>query len=383
MFYKSSALTIGLLLLSIGNSLLLESGSANATEVPTAQSNTVSNPELLEMGNVDVIDLTSAFEPTPAASSEPSTPIVTNPEPSEKPVSAAVNPVVSPVRVTSAPTQNVREIWSVVELDPAKTLAMAYVSPLSDILPVNSRSVLKPENRIAQTPEATPPSPEPIAPTPASTAVDSQTEPKKWSVGIHTQASTTGFIGVDAGYKFSPNLHTRLGINTVGFGSNYSSQGIDYNASLSPTNIHLLGDYFPFGGGLRLTGGFVFQNNRFTGSAKSNDNNQINVNGTNYNASQIGTIETTGSFSNSVAPYLGIGFGSPISSGFGFNIDAGVMFAGSPNVSLSANNLSPSIPLAVQNQFRSDLAAQQQKTNADISSFNIYPVLSIGFSYAF
>ncbi|NJR31766.1 MAG: hypothetical protein HC778_01355 [Chamaesiphon sp. CSU_1_12] len=181
----------------------------------------------------------------------------------------------------------------------------------------------------------------------------------------------------------APNLHARLGLNTVGFGYNYSSQGIDYNASLSPTNVHLLGDYFPFGGGLRVTGGLIFQNNRFSGTAKSNASNQININGTNYNASQIGTVETSGNFSNSVAPYLGIGFGTPINSGFGFNVDAGVMFAGSPTVSLSANNISPLVPVAIQNQLRSDLAAQQQRTNADISSFRLYPVLSIGFSYAF
>jgi hypothetical protein len=303
-----------------------------------------------------------------------------------------VDSIGSPAYSNSAPaqTRNVKEVRNS-ELEPANTWGMTEVSSLNDVLGVNDRSVVKPDGTsIAQTPETTPSTPE-IAPstpeitppTPESTVSSPQTEPKKWSVGVHTQASTTGFIGVDAGYKFSPNLHTRLGINAVGFGYNYSSQGIDYNASFSPTNVHLLGDYFPFGGGLRLTGGLIFQNNRFNGSAKSNSSNQINVNGTNYDASQIGTVETSGKFGNTVAPYLGIGFGTPISSGFGFNIDAGVMFAGSPTVSLSANNISSSVPGAVQNQFRSDLAAQEQKTNADIKGFNVYPVVSIGFSYAF
>jgi hypothetical protein len=289
------------------------------------------------------------------------------------------NSIVSPAYSNSAPAQT-----RTPELEPANTWVMAESSSLNDVLRVNDRSVVKPDGTsIAQIPETTPSTPEITPSTPAPTTPSPQTEPKKWSVGVHTQASTTGFIGVDAGYKFSPNLHTRLGINAVGFGYNYSSQGVDYNASFSPTNVHLLGDYFPFGGGLRLTGGFIFQNNRFNGSAKSNSSNQITVNGTNYNTGQIGTVETAGKFSNSVAPYLGIGFGTPISSGFGFNIDAGLMFAGSPTVALSANNVSPSVPAAAQNQFRSDLAAQEQKTNADIKGFNVYPVISIGFSYAF
>jgi hypothetical protein len=304
-----------------------------------AQDATV-NANLQTIGDVDV---------TLADSIESVTSAVAAPQPTS---------VLSP---TSNPT--VREAWNPTA-DPAKTLTMGFVAPLSDVLNADSK--------ISQTPE-----PQPIS-SPTATA-----EPKKWGVGVHTQLSTTGFIGVDAGYKFSPNLHARLGLNTVGFGYNYSSQGVDYNASFSPTNVHLLGDYFPFGGGLRLTSGFVFQGNRFSGSAKSNASNQFTINGTTYNASQVGQIDTSGSFSNSVAPYLGIGFGSPISPGFGFNVDLGVMFAGSPNVSLSANNVSPSIPASVQNQFRSDLAAQQQKTNSDIGGFNVFPVLSLGFSYAF
>ncbi len=243
-----------------------------------------------------------------------------------------------------------------------KDWAMSAAIPLSDALP----TTLNDGTKIAQ-----------------SSTSNQPAEPKKWAVGVHAQAGTTGLIGVDAGYKFSPNLHARLGLNTAGFNYNYSSQGIDYSSNFKPTNIHLLGDYFPFGGGLRLTGGLVAQSNRFTATAKSGAGNQINLNGTNYDAAQVGTVESEGKFTNGIAPYLGIGFGTPINSGFGFNLDAGVMFAGSPTVKLSANNLSSLIPTSQQNQIRSDLAAQERQTNSDIKSFNIYPVISIGFSYAF
>ncbi len=214
-------------------------------------------------------------------------------------------------------------------------------------------------------------------------------EPKKWAVGVHTQFSTTGFVGVDAGYKFSPNLHARLGLNTVGFNVDYASQGIDYKAKFNPTNVHLLGDYFPFGGGLRFTGGLVFQSNQFNGTGTPNGlavlggtSAQISLGGVNYNLSDVGTVTSEGSFSNSVAPYLGIGFGTPISPGLGFNFEAGVMFAGSPNVKLRAN-VPSSVPAILQDQIRASLADQERRTNNDISSFSVYPVVSVGFSYAF
>ncbi len=260
----------------------------------------------------------------------------------------------------SIATASASEIPTVQES--AKDWAMSAAIPLSNVLPM----ALNDGTRIAQ-----------------SSGSNQPAEPKKWAVGVHDQAGTTGFFGVDGGYKFSPNLHARLGLNTGGFNLNYASEGIDYAAKFQPTNLHLLGDYFPFGGGLRLTGGLVAQSNKFTAKAKSGAGNQINLNGTNYDAAQVGTVESEGKFTNGIAPYLGIGIGTPINSGFGFNLDAGVMFAGSPTVKLSANNISSLIPTAQQNQIRSDLAAQERQTNGAIKSFNLYPVISIGFSYAF
>jgi hypothetical protein len=251
-----------------------------------------------------------------------------------------------------------------------------------------SETIAKPTDPVIETkkPESSKPAPQNIQ---VQKPEAQNNEPKKWAVGVHTQLSTTGFVGVDAGYKFSPNLHTRVGINTIGFNLDYTSQGIDYKANLSPTNVHLLGDFFPFGGGLRLTGGLVFQSNQFNATGTPNSSaipggipTQINLGGTTYNVSDVGTVSSEGSFSNSVAPYLGIGFGTPLSPGLGFNFDAGVMFAGSANVKLRAN-IPSTVPAALQSQIRTSLAEQERKTNSDIGSFNVYPVISVGISYAF
>lgn len=220
-------------------------------------------------------------------------------------------------------------------------------------------------------------------PNPGSTPVAAT--PKKWGVGIHAQAGTLGFFGIDAGYRFNNNLHARLGFNVGGFGTTYQNSGIDYDANLNLSNIHLLGDYYPFGGGLRLTGGFIIQNNRLTGTAKPGNNNlTYNVNGINYPVAAVGQINASAAFGSSVAPYLGIGFGTPISPGLGFNFDLGVMFPGSPTVSLTNPNPDPAFQASPAYQvFQQDLQAQQDKTNKDISGFSVYPVLSIGLSYAF
>ncbi len=57
----------------------------------------------------------------------------------------------------------------------------------------------------------------------------------------------------------------------------------------------------------------------------------------------------------------------------------GVMFTGSPKVSLNADNPNfTSIPGA-----QAELDAQVAKTENELKGFNVYPVLSVGVSYGF
>jgi hypothetical protein len=57
----------------------------------------------------------------------------------------------------------------------------------------------------------------------------------------------------------------------------------------------------------------------------------------------------------------------------------GVMFTGSPKVSLNASN-----PAFNNNPItRAQLDNQARQTENDLKGFNVYPVLSIGLSYGF
>jgi hypothetical protein len=247
---------------------------------------------------------------------------------------------------------NLEDLPAPAEILPAVASTVSLATVLPEALPAN-------DSQLAQ-----------------SAPSESATE-KKWGVSAHLQAGTLGLLGVDAGYRFSPLFNARLGINTVGTGFNYSNSGVDYRGNWQPTNIHLLGDYFPFGSNsLRLTGGFIAQNNRINGTAQANGG-VINLNGVDVPASDAGTINADGGFGSSIAPYLGIGYGSPISPGLSFNADLGVMFPGSPSVKLTRSGGIASAD--IDNQ----LAQQEQRTNNDLKGFTAYPFLAIGFSYAF
>ena len=80
-----------------------------------------------------------------------------------------------------------------------------------------------------------------------------------------------------------------------------------------------------------------------------------------------------------IAPYFGIGYGESAYSDDGLSVsfDLGVMYTGSPKVSLTADGL-----LASDSTFMSDLD-EEEKNISSSSYFKVYPVISIGITYKF
>ncbi|WP_309740957.1 MULTISPECIES: hypothetical protein [unclassified Chamaesiphon] len=198
-------------------------------------------------------------------------------------------------------------------------------------------------------------------------------------VGVTARVGTLG-IGVDVNKSLTPQLNARLGFNFGNVNLNRTDSGIDYDAQLKFSSVQLFGDYYPFtSSSFRVTGGIVAQNNRFALTSKPSSTGTYTIAGTQYSAANVGTLNGEYSYGNSIAPYLGIGIGKSSNEGLGFNADLGVMFTGSPKVSLTASN-----PAFNNNPLtRSQLDNQARQTENDLRGFNAYPVLSIGLSYGF
>ena len=198
-------------------------------------------------------------------------------------------------------------------------------------------------------------------------------------VGITARVGTLG-IGVDVAKSITPQFNGRLGFNFGNVNFNRTDSGINYDSQLKLSSVQLFGDYYPFrSSGFRLTGGLVAQNNRFSVTSKPNNNGSYTIDGTQYQASNVGTLSGEYKYGNSIAPYLGIGIGKSANEGLGFNADLGVMFTGSPQVTLNASNLAFNTNPITRNQ----LDNQVRQTENDLRGFNVYPMLSVGLSYGF
>ncbi len=198
-------------------------------------------------------------------------------------------------------------------------------------------------------------------------------------VGVTARVGTLG-IGVDVNKSLTPQLNGRLGLNFGNVGFNRTDSGIDYDSQLNFSSVQLFGDYYPFSSSsFRVTGGLVAQNNRFAVTGKPSNTGTYTIAGNSYLVSDVGTLSGEYKYGNSIAPYLGIGIGKSSNEGLGFNADLGVMFTGSPQVSLTASNATFNNDPTT----RAQLDNQARQTENDLRGFNVYPVLSIGLSYGF
>jgi hypothetical protein len=163
----------------------------------------------------------------------------------------------------------------------------------------------------------------------------------------------------------------------------HTTQRFNYNALL---------DYHLFDGTFRLTAGAVYNPSRLTATANAsttaiNTIGTYEFNGTTYDASKLGSVDANIDF-NKIAPYLGLGWGNAVKNeGFGFGVDLGVLFQGSPKTALTNSKCDlPATAIAGAPSCATlvaDLAKENIKLADDTSAFKAYPVIRFGLTYKF
>lgn len=188
--------------------------------------------------------------------------------------------------------------------------------------------------------------------------------------------STLG-AGLQAGLRFNDYVGARVGGNWFQYEFDQSYDDVEYDADLKLGSAGTLLDIYPFGGGFRLSGGLRLNFNRADLSGRSNGGFEIG--GTTYTADELGTLDGGVDF-NTFAPYLGLGYGGTFLDGaLELAFDAGAMYHGRPEVSLSASDGSLSDDPALQ----ADLEEERQAIEDDLEAFRFYPVVGLALTYRF
>jgi opacity protein-like surface antigen len=193
----------------------------------------------------------------------------------------------------------------------------------------------------------------------------------------------TSGVGAHVVVPLAPSLNGRFGANYLHYNFNKTSNRIDYDLKGKLQTVDLLLDwYLREGSPFHLTGGIVYNGNKFDARGKPNGVDSFTLNGHRYAASDVGILTGRIDF-RKAAPYLGLGWGNALgpSSRWNLNTDLGLFYQGSPNVELASRGCtaSPAICDAIAN----DVAAERLHLRDDTDSFKIYPVLRVSLGYRF
>ncbi|WP_319420152.1 hypothetical protein [Pleurocapsa sp. FMAR1] len=236
-------------------------------------------------------------------------------------------------------------------------------------------------------------------PTSETETNDRNSSGQKTGWAIAPEISTLGFGG-NIIRKITPAFNARVGVNAFGVGINLNESQFDYDGDLNLFNVSSIIDVHPFkSSGFRISAGLIFSNNNIQGTADVSEQVADEIGNVGIFGQTIDirdfidiqglvTLDADVDITNSVSPYLGIGGGNPVGEGkgLGFWWNAGVVFGGSPDVTVT-----PNIPNSVPEEFRSEvqeaantlIESEEQDIEDDLDFLSVYPVLSLGISYQF
>lgn len=189
-------------------------------------------------------------------------------------------------------------------------------------------------------------------------------------------------VGAGLGFRFSNSFALRVGYSGLSFSGDFDTGGINYDADVGLSTAKALLDWHPFHGGFHVSAGLFYNGNEVSVDAKAT-NGTYTINNVDYPAAAVGGLSGKVKF-NATAPYLGVGWGSVAGKEGRFHVvlDLGVMFQGSPNVSLNAT-CGSSLDAASCSELQSNVAAEEKDLKDKAEDYQYYPVVNLALSYRF
>lgn len=197
--------------------------------------------------------------------------------------------------------------------------------------------------------------------------------------GIWVVGASGGTLGIspEIGYRFGEHAGLRLNGGFFSHDRNEDIDDIDYDARLKLNSFGLLADWYPFGGGFRVSAGARSNSNKIDVVSTPGATETIEIGGEEYTGAQVGTLTGRVKF-KSFSPSLTLGYGGKFKSGFTLGFEAGVLFQGAPKFSLAASG-----PIASNPAFQQELADEIAQAEEDTEDFELWPVIQLHFLYRF
>jgi len=193
---------------------------------------------------------------------------------------------------------------------------------------------------------------------------------------VYGVGGTSG-LGLGVGTQLGKNFAVRAESTRYSMDFNKTVSDLDFAGKLNIGSSGLYGDYHPFSGPFRLTGGVLFKTPNGSMSADPLAGG-IDIGGNHYDV-DFGERVLAKIKYPSTMPYLGVGWGftelNKPGLKFGLDIGAGI---GKLSGTLDATPLLKSLP-----GVEADLQKEEAKLNDKLGKLGIFPMVKIGIGYSF
>jgi hypothetical protein len=193
-----------------------------------------------------------------------------------------------------------------------------------------------------------------------------------WADG-HAVGLKVGALGLGA--EYTHDLTDRIAVRGAIYGSqlgfDVEESGIDYEADIVWDSIAVGVDFHPLKSPLRLSLGFLKNDNRLELFSRPNGN--VTIGNNTYTPAEVGTLEGGVRFDDT-ARFFGVGWDwSRNKRRFGTSFDIGVIDQGDPTVTLRGTGMLLGDPA-----FEDDIDAEIAEIEVDL-----VPYVSFGFQFRF
>ena len=190
--------------------------------------------------------------------------------------------------------------------------------------------------------------------------------------------ANVGLPGIGLGYAhpIDSRFTVRADFMTLGSRSKSTTEeGIRYDGRYKLQRLAVLGDWFPFGGSFRLTGGLSSNQYKVTLDA-TGENGSLTIGDRTYTTTAADGLKVEVKFP-SVTPYLGIGWGHQSASGWRFGADIGAL-VGRAKVDATVRGA-----LASEPDIQANLDKELAELRDGVGKVRASPQLSVAIGYSF
>ena len=212
-------------------------------------------------------------------------------------------------------------------------------------------------------------------------------------------SAEVGTLGYGANIGWALNDKTELQAGWAGgdvadlFGGDFDANDINYDVDSDFSNPYLGVQLRPTGNWFTMGAGIIVPDNDIDVTANPNGgaDGVYKINGAEYNASDVGSLQGTMEHRNKLAPYATIGFRPNITNNFGLFGEIGAAYMGKTDATVNASNVSGDfvnikdgagndVPTT---QTAQDVARLAENELEDKNWLEWMPIVKVGATYRF